>query len=246
MRTRQFIFENLRAHIKARQLTYEQIAQDIGISGPTLKRHLLQQDCSVERLEQICDVLQLDLRDLVKSTPRPRQFIQHLSREQEEVFARKRSLLLVAVCALSLWTFADMTEHLQISNKEIEKLLRELDKMGFLDLLPGNRYRLRVARDFAWIADGPIMRMVKSMAGDYFNHTFEGQGEILKVINVRVSRAAADRLRTRLEMVAQEYADQVAIDSHLPLHERPPLSICIAARRWLPDPMQVLIAQGKP
>lgn len=244
MRSRQFIFENLRTHIKARNLTLEQIAREIGISVVTIKRSFKQQDCSIERLEQICEVLQLDLRDLVRSSPRPRKFIQQLSYEQEEIFAKNRKLLLVAVCAMSLWTFADMIEHLRIPRNETEKLLHELDKMGFLDLLPGNRYRLRVAREFAWITDGPIMRMVKSMAGDYFNHTFDGQGEILKIVNVRMSRQSAEKLGARLALIAQEYADQVAIDSHLPLNERPPLSICIAARRWLPDPMQALMTQG--
>lgn len=241
MRTRQFIFDSLRSHIKARHLTYRHIAQDLGVSETTVKRLFLQQDCTLERLEEICELLQIDLRELIKSSPRPRKFIQQLNRQQEELLAQNHKLLMVAVCAMSLWTFDDMAQHLHIPNTEIEGLLRQLDKMGFLDLMPHNRYRLRVAREFSWIVDGPIMRMVKSMAGDYFNHLFEGEGEILKIINVRISRHAAHRLRARLEQITQEYADQVAIDANLPLHERPPLSICIAARRWVPEQMQALM-----
>jgi DNA-binding Xre family transcriptional regulator len=241
MRTRQFIFDSLRSHIKARHLTYRHIAQDLGVSETTVKRLFLQQDCTLERLEEICELLQIDLRELIKSSPRPRKFIQQLNRQQEELLAQNHKLLMVAVCAMSLWTFDDMAQHLHIPNTETEGLLRQLDKMGFLDLMPRNRYRLRVAREFSWIVDGPIMRMVKSMAGDYFNHLFEGEGEILKIINVRISRHAAHRLRTRLEQITQEYADQVAIDANLPLHERPPLSICIAARRWVPEQMQALM-----
>lgn len=241
MKTRQFLIEALRAHLKARNMTNEQIAGELGISTQTVKRLFQQQDCSLERLEEICELLQLDLRDLIRSSPRPRKFIQQLSRQQEELFAQDKKLLMVAVCTMSLWTFEDMAKHLQLPALEIESLLRQLDQMGFLDLLPGNRYRLRVARDFAWIVDGPIMRMVKSMAIDYFNHVFEGEGEILRVINVRISSRAASKLRTRLELIAQEYADQVAVDASLPLIERPPLSICIAARRWVPHPLQVLM-----
>lgn len=241
MKARQFIFESLKAHIKARNLTYEQIARELGVSSQTIKRVFQQQDCNIERLEEISDLLQLDLRELVRSSPRPSKFIQHLSFEQEEQFTKNIKLLMVAVCTLSLWTYEDMVKHLHISGFESEGLLRHLDQMGFLKLLPGNRYRLRVARDFSWIVDGPIMRMVKSMAGDYFNHVFEGEGEILKVINVRVSVQAATKLRERLEQIAQEYADQVVVDAHLPLHKRPPLSICIAARRWIPHPLLTLM-----
>ncbi len=84
--------------------------------------------------------------------------------------------------------------------------------------------------------------MVKGMAGHYFEHNFEGEGEILKIINVRLSSQSAHRLKARLEQVAQEYADQVAIDANLPLRERPPLSICIAARRWVPESLRELMA----
>jgi hypothetical protein len=78
------------------------------------------------------------------------------------------------------------------------------------------------------------MRLVKSVSDDFFNHRFEAPGEVLKIINVRVSPQGQERLKLRLEQIAQEYADQVAVDSHLPLHARPVLSVCIATRRWVP------------
>jgi hypothetical protein len=100
---------------------------------------------------------------------------------------------------------------------------------------PKNRYRLLVAKDFTWIVDGPIMRLVKGVSDDFFNHRFEAPGEILKIINVRVSPAMRETLKTKLEQVALQYADQVVADSHLSLNERPPLSICIAVRAWVPE-----------
>jgi hypothetical protein len=42
-------------------------------------------------------------------------------------------------------------------------------------------------------------------------------------------------LKGKLEEVLQQYIDQVAVDAHLPLDERPPLSICVAVRSWVPD-----------
>lgn len=228
--------------VKAQQLTFKDIAQTLEVSEQTVKRMFVQQDCSLERLEQICELVQLDMRELVRSSPRPRKFIQHLSLAQEEQIARNKKLLMVAVCTLSLWTFEDMRQHLQLSELECADMLHQLDKMGFLDLLAGNRYKLRVARDFSWIIDGPIMRMVKGMAGHYFDHLFDGEGEILKIINVRLSLQSAHKLKARLEQVAQEYADQVPVDAKLPLTERPPLSICIAARRWVPEQLRELLA----
>lgn len=65
-------------------------------------------------------------------------------------------------------------------------------------------------------------------------------------MNVCVSAAAQVLLKKRLEQIAQEYVDQSRADSHLPLHERPPVSVCIAARAWIPAFMQELVRQETP
>ena len=129
MKTRQFIFDSLRSHLKARHLTYRHIADQLGVSEQTVKRLFVNQDCSIERLEEICELLQLDLRDLVKSSPRPRKFLQQLSLQQEELLAKHPKLLMVAVCAMSLWTFKDMTQHLSLPEAETASHLRQLDKI---------------------------------------------------------------------------------------------------------------------
>lgn len=240
MKTRDLIFETVKAHLRARNITYKDLADELTVSEQTVKRIFATRECSLERLDQICDVLHLDLRDLIKTTPRRRALIQQLTSIQEYEFAQNKKLLMIAICVMGMWTFHDMVHHLTIEESECEALLQRLDEIGFIELRPHNRYRLLVAREFAWIADGPIMRMVKSMAGDYFNHHFDQEGEILKIINVRISKSSRQQLKIKLEQITQAYAEQVTADAHLPLHERPPLSICIAARAWAPQAMQGL------
>lgn len=242
MNTRRFLIESLRSHLKAQQITYKDIAQNLDVSEQTVKRMFVQQDCTLERLEQICDMVQIDMRDLLRSSPRPRKLIQHLSLRQEEQLVQNKKLLMLAICTMSLWTEQDILQNLRLSRSEYEDLLRQLDNMGFLDLQGGNRFRLRVARDFSWIIGGPIMRMAKDMADDYFDHRFDGEGEVLRIINVRLAPHSAQKLKARLEQVAQEYADQVPADADLPLYQRPPLSLCIAARRWVPGPLREFMA----
>jgi DNA-binding Xre family transcriptional regulator len=239
--SRNFIFDSLRAHLKARGLTYRQLAEALGVSEPTIKRVFASCDCSIERLEQICDFLQLELKDLVKRTPKRRQLIEQLTEMQEEELANNKKLLMVAVCVMTLWTFEDMLSHLSMSSVECMRLMSRLDTLGFIEMRPNHQYRLLVAKDFSWIRGGPIMRLVKGFSNDYFDHHFEGEGEVLKIINVRVSPEVRESLKARLEKIVQEYADQVVVDSHLPLGERPPLSICIAVRTWVPDFLRELM-----
>lgn len=233
--SRTFFFDSLRAHLKARGFTYKQLATGLGVSEPTIKRIFASNDCSLQRLEEICQFLQVELVDIVKSTPKKRKLIEHLTKKQEAELAENKKLLMVAICVMGLWSLDDMLSHLTIPKVECIALLHRLEKIGFIEMKPKNQYRLLVAKDFTWIVDGPIMRLVKGVSDDFFNHRFEAPGEVLKIINVRVSSQVRESLKARLEQIAQEYADQVVADSHLPLNERPPLSICIAVRSWVPE-----------
>jgi DNA-binding Xre family transcriptional regulator len=233
--SRTFLFDSIRAHLKARGHTYRQLADAIGVSEPTVKRIFATNDCTIERLEEICQFLNIELAQLVKSTPKKRKLIEQLTRKQETELAQNTKLLMIAICVMGLWSFEDMLSHLVISKVECIALLQRLERIGFVEMQPKNQYRLLVAKDFTWIVDGPIMRLVRGVSDDFFNHRFEAPGEILKIINVRVSPAMRETLKTKLEQVALQYADQVVADSHLSLDERPPLSICIAVRAWVPE-----------
>jgi len=238
--SKSYIIDALRLHLKARNITYKELAHAIGLSEVSVKRLFTGGDCGLDRLEQICQYLHLEFSDLFKTTPRKRKLIRHLSLAQEKEFAQDPKLLMAAVCALTHWPVADIHKHLQLTRSQVQVLLKRLDDMGFLEVQASDRYRLLVASSFSWISGGPIMQMVQSVSDDFFSDGFDGAGEILRIMNMRVSRQAQEQLKARLEQIALEYEDQARADSHLPLEERPPLSVCIAVRTWVPKFMRDL------
>jgi DNA-binding Xre family transcriptional regulator len=235
-----YIIDALRLHLKARNITYKELSHALGLSEISVKRLFTGGDCSLERLEQICHCLHIEFADLFKTAPRKRKLITRLSMAQEQEFANDKNLLMIAVCAFNHWPVVDMHKHLQFTRVQVQELLKRLESMGFLEVQASDRYRLLVAGSFGWISGGPIMRMVQSVSDDFFNDTFEGNGEILKIMNIRVSRKAQEQLKARLEQIALEYEDQARADAHLPLKDRPPLSVCIAVRTWAPQFMRDL------
>jgi hypothetical protein len=52
-----------------------------------------------------------------------------------------------------------------------------------------------IASILGGMAAGPIMQMVQSVNDDFFNDGFEGNGEILRIMNMRVSRKAQEQLK---------------------------------------------------
>ena len=74
-----FLFESLLAQLKARGLTYKQVAQGLGVSEPTIKRIFSSIDGSIELLDQLCHFLNIKLADLMKCAPKKRRLIEHLT-----------------------------------------------------------------------------------------------------------------------------------------------------------------------
>ena len=132
MQTRNFIFETIKAHLRARGITYKDLSKELGISEQTIKRIFATCDCSLERLEGICALLHIELRDLIKTSPRPKKLIERLTYDQEIEFAQNKNLLMVAICTMGLWSYQDMLNHLTLSVKVHNRalVLTDGEKVG--------------------------------------------------------------------------------------------------------------------
>ncbi len=229
-----YLFEGLKAHYRARGLSYRDVAKALKLSEATIKRIFSERDCTLARLEELCSVVQVDLAEIARGAPRTARLITQLTQEQEQELVDDLRLLIVAVCAMGNVPIDDIVCVYDISRAQCIGLLAKLDRIGFLDLQENNHYRLLVARTFQWIPDGPIMRWTKQQSADYFNYPFMQSGEMLRIVNVRVSAAARVALLARMEQLALEYAEQHNADAWLPLEQRESISLCLAVRPWEP------------
>jgi hypothetical protein len=167
--------------------------------------------------------------------PRETRLIDRLSREQEEELMSDPALLLVAVSALHQMRVEEILELYKLDEAQCLKLLLRLEHIGILELHENNRIRLRIARTFSWIPDGPIMRYVKSQLPDFFADPFERPGELMRMISIRLSAEAQVALLQQVEQIAREYSEQHNADARLPLGQRQPVSVLIAVRSWEPE-----------
>ena len=79
--------------------------------------------------------------------------------------------------------------HYTISEVEGIRLLARCDRLRIIDLLPNNR--TRVARNFAWIADGPIQQYFRGeLQTDFFASRFDGKSESLAFVSGMLSRTS--------------------------------------------------------
>ena len=145
------------------------------------------------------------------------------------------ALLLVAICAMHQLRVEEIVQYYAMDNARCVSLLLRLEKLGILELHENNRIRLRLSRTFAWIPDGPIMRYVKSQTADFFDHPFQGPGEVMRMFSVRLSADSQMALMRQIEQLARQFAEQHNADARLPLDQRPPISVLLAVRLWEPE-----------
>ncbi|HIQ54242.1 MAG TPA: XRE family transcriptional regulator, partial [Pseudomonas pachastrellae] len=132
------IVSALKNALKEQGITYLQVAEALDLSEASVKRLFSERQFSLQRLDQICSLLGLEISDLVRRLDQA-QRIDALTAEQEQELVGDDRLLLVAICALNRWSLAQILETYQLSEAEAVGRLARLDRMGLIELLPGNR-----------------------------------------------------------------------------------------------------------
>jgi hypothetical protein len=123
----------------------------------------------------------------------------------------------------------------------VKQLLR-LDNIGFLELLPNNRVKLLVSRTFHWIPNGPIQTHFRELAySDYLASKFDGEDEVMQLVNVMLSKQSIAALLSKLKQVAREFSQLHQDEVKLPFDDKTPISILVAARPWMPQSFKALV-----
>ena len=223
----------VKKELKAAGLTYADLAQRLGMAESSVKRMLAKGDMPLSRVDAICRALRMDFADLARRVADAQPLLTELTHEQERAVVADKKLLLVAISVLSQWTLEQITTAYRISEPECIRYLAQLDRIGVIELLPLNRYRLKLAKAFRWRPHGPVMNYFREHAVlDYFGGGFEGPAEALLLVHGSVSRAMAPAFVERLQRLAQDFSAQHQADQKLPEHERDGCTMVLALRSW--------------
>src|SRR5258705_6848 len=83
------------------------------------------------------------LNELARQVDSEKNYISHLTVEQEREVVGNAKLFLVAVCTLNHMTLEQILATYDVPKSECIQLLLKLDKIKFLELMPNNRIRLK-------------------------------------------------------------------------------------------------------
>lgn len=224
----------LKRLLKAQGITYAALAKQLDLSEAAVKRMFSQQAISLARLEEICTVLDVGLPELATETkmggPPP---LAELDVETEQLLVENPHYLLGLYLTLNRWKEDDVLARYEFTKPLWTGVLAKLDRLGIIELLPENRYRLRTARNFRWRKDGPMERFfLERLLPEYFSRPFLGANEHLILLSGMVSPASAAKIGLRLEEAAEEFDGMLVQDAVLPTNQRVGVSLVLAQRPW--------------
>lgn len=206
------------------------------MSEANIKRIFAQQNFTLQRLEDICNVLQISLADLFALTEKQQDQLTQLTLDQEQELIENPKLLLVAVCVRDAWRFSDILEHYDIDQFELIRLFARLDKIKLIQLLPNNHYKLLIAQDFRWIKNGPLERfMEQEVLHRFMASKFDEEDSFRFYLRGRYSQSSIDVIQRKLNQLTKEAAILNREDADLPIAKRKHMGLLFAMRPWEPS-----------
>jgi len=229
------VVTTLKHLLKSRGITYAMVAAQLDRSVPAIKRQFAQQSFSIKTLEKICDLLEIDLLELMQATEAAQASLHQLTESQEIDLVAEPCRLLVAVCVLNHWPLEQIVSIYRITKAECIRYLIQLERIGLIRLMPENRVKLNISRDFAWLPNGPIHRFFREQTqSDFLNTKFDGPGELLRFQHAMLTPEANSRFQKQLQRLIQDFSEMHQDCLSSPVDQRYGTSLLLAIRPWEP------------
>lgn len=227
------IVETLKKILKARGMTYAELARALRVSTPTVKRSFSQRSFTLGRLEEILRVLEVDFYELARLSHGRREGPAELSLEQEAALARDARLFSVFWLLCNDWRFEQIVAEFRIGAAQITSYFARLERLRLIDWRPGNRARLRVPRRYVWRAGGPLRKAYGlKVVTEFMRSRFDAPHDAFHFEAQELSAESAIVAKRRLERVAAEINELAEMDAATPGKRRLTLGVLLACRPW--------------
>ena len=234
MTTSSRIVATLKRELKTRGMTYRDVADRLGLSESAIKHMFSTGNFSLRRLDDLCEVIALDLGELVSLSEAQEDRIERLPVEYEEEIVSDIKLLLITYCLVNHWTFDEIIDRYEISRAEGLNYLRRLDRMKIIEVLPGDKVRLLIANNFAWRRNGAMERFfTKRVQTDFFDCDFSVEGNLRIAKNGMLSKKAQSLLKEKLKAIGDLFDDTGWEERKLRARERHGTTMVLAMRQWI-------------
>ena len=193
----------LRRELKRQDIRIGTLAERLAVAEPTVWRWLRGEGLSLARLDQICAVAGLELRDLVGRSHGPEQ--EAFTLAQERILAADRGLALAFFAILHGAQRRELEDQFGLTGNRLDQHLARLHRMDLVDMAPSGRLRARTRKAVRWRPGGPMSIAFEKTVKRFFIAMDFGAEESRYVSDmVRLSMAGRARVQALFEALRED------------------------------------------
>ena len=154
------LVDALKKVLRAKGVTYRDLASAIDLSEASVKRIFADKSFSLKRLEEICQYLELTIYELSRLAAHQDQHpVTTLTIEQETALANEPQLLAYFYLLINGWPPHRIKKRLGMNEVQSTGAMTTLHGLQLIERYSRNRVRLLTARTIAWRKAGPLRRL---------------------------------------------------------------------------------------
>ena len=152
------VLSEIKLAMKKAKLTYVDVAKALRMSESGFKKLMNGKDCSLTKLEKICQIVGLRVSDLFRSVEGKDLKEVAFSPSQEDYFEKNpKGFLLYWMLAYERRNLTESLAILGLDEKNGFSILRKLDALGLLKIGVGNRLTLPQPKGIRWIGNSKFI-----------------------------------------------------------------------------------------
>ncbi len=152
------IQKTLKDLMKQKKMTYESVGKRLKISPATVKRRLNGEDLNLRHLKEFAGCFSLSFYDLIEISKEHHREPHQFTEAQERLLSSELWIMNLFRMILAGLDLAEIKKRLNISEKDVRKVARDLEKAELAQLLPGDRFIPIVQFPFKWLPNGPLSK----------------------------------------------------------------------------------------
>lgn len=229
------LVQALKQLLKSQNITYNSVAKALGLSEASVKRMFATQQFSLSKIDDICEMLGIEISDLLQKMQQMSKRITQLTYDQEKIIVSNRKLCLITICVVNHWTLEEILNYYNLTESECIQCLAELDKIKFIELLPKNKIKLLISRRFNWIPNGPIQNFFQQyILSDFIGSKFQNENEEMICQFGMLTAESAVLFKKKLRHLAEEFIVLSEQDTGESIHKRMGSACVLMTRPWAP------------
>lgn len=210
--------DTLKDLLKQKGLSYKSLGEHLGLTESGVKKLFQAEDCSITRLQKICDVLEVDLATLILGAEEnsPIELVE-IDRKVQQTLEKDPQLMDVYwLLFIEELTPKDILERYQIAKSALYRCLGRLDQLKLIIWKPGDAVKSRPKSFFLVKANGPLVEHWMRQFADGVLEDYERQQAKANSPNeplysqrfLYLKRETARELKDRLEGLLREFGSR--------------------------------------